>query len=123
MTTKERIVLLAEDKGLLKNNLIKKAGIGRGFFDKMDGAVSDKQLAKIIAAFPAVNLEWLVTGDGQMYKPTVVLPPDVVSIDRYTALVRENERLRMELEKKNVAAVSVPCGKQKGKRIVSAKDK
>lgn len=54
--------MLAEDKGLLKNNLIKKAGIGRGFFDKMDGAVSDKQLAKIIAAFPAVNLEWLVTG-------------------------------------------------------------
>ena len=119
MTTKERIVLLAEDNGLLKNNLTKKAGIGRGFFDKMDAAVSDKQLAKILAAFPAVNLEWLVTGDGQMYKPTVVLPTDVVSIDRYTVLVRENERLRMELERKCVAAVPV----LKSKRIVSAKDK
>ena len=122
MTTKERIVLLAEDNGLLKSNLLKKAGIGRSFFDKMNAAVSDKQLAKIFAAFPTVNLEWLVTGDGQMYKPTVVLPPDAVSIDRYTALVRENERLRIELEKMD-AAVSVPCGKQKSKRIVSANDK
>ena len=73
MTTKERIVLLAEDNGLPKNNLLKKAGIGRGFFDKMNTAVSDKQLAKVFAAFPMVNLEWLVTGNGQMYKPTILI--------------------------------------------------
>ncbi len=122
MNTKERIILLAEDNGLLKNNLIRKAGIGRGFFDKMNAAVSDEQLAKVFAAFPTVNLEWLVTGNGQMYKPTIVLPPDMVSIDRYTALVRENERLRIELEKMD-ATVPVPCGKQKSKRIVGAGNK
>ena len=99
MTTKERIMQLAADNGMSKTNLIKKVRLNRGFLDtdKMSGAVSDKQLAALLAAFPAVNLEWLVTGDGQMYKPTTILPPDVVSIDRYTELVRENERLRIEL--------------------------
>ena len=101
MTTKERIIQLAEDNGLLKTNLLKKAGLRRGFLDtdKMDGAVNDKQLAAIIATFPTINLEWLITGDGEMYKPTVVLPPDVVTLERYEALVRENERLRIELER------------------------
>ena len=101
MTTKERILQLAKDNGLMKASLLKKIGLRRGFLDtdKMEGAVTDKQLAAILEAFPTVNLEWLVTGEGEMYKPTVVLPPDVVSLDRYEALVRENERLRIELER------------------------
>ena len=100
MTTKERIVQLAEDNGMLKNNLMKKAHLNRGFLDtdKMSGTVSDKQLAAILSAFPTVNLEWLITGEGQMYKPTVILPPDTVSIERYTELVRENERLKIQIE-------------------------
>ena len=101
MTTKERIVKLAEDNGLLKTNFLKKVGLRRGFLDsdKMGAAVTDRQIADILATFPAVNLEWLVSGEGEMYKPTVVMPPDVVSLDRYEALVRENERLRLEHEK------------------------
>ena len=101
MTTKERILQLADDNGLMKTSLLKKAGLRRGFLDtdKMDGAVTDHQLAAILVAFPTINLEWLITGEGQMYKPTVVLPPDVVTLERYEALVRENERLRIELER------------------------
>lgn len=101
MTTKERILQLADDNGLMKTSLLKKCGLRRGFLDtdKMDGSVTDKQLAAILAALPNVNLEWLVTGDGQMYKPTVVLPPDSVSLDRYEQLVRENERLRLDMER------------------------
>lgn len=101
MTTKERIMRLAEDNGLLKTNFLKKAGLRRGFLDsdKMGAAVTDRQLAAILATFPTVSLEWLVSGEGEMYKPTVVLPPDVVSLDRYEILVRENERLRLDLQK------------------------
>lgn len=100
MTTKERILQLASDNGLMKTSLLKKCGLRRGFLDtdKMDGAVTDKQLAAILAAFPQVNLEWLITGDGQMYKPTTVLPTDTVSLDRYEQIVRDNERLRLTIE-------------------------
>lgn len=100
MTTKERLVLLIEDRGMSKASFLKKVGLQRGLLDtdKMQGAVSDSHLAKIINTFPEVNLEWLVTGDGQMYKPTVILPPDSVSIDRYEQKVEECVRLRVELE-------------------------
>ena len=101
MTTKERILQLADDNGLMKTSLLKKCGLRRGFLDtdKMSGAVSDAQLAAILAAIPQLNLAWLVTGEGSMYLPTTVLPPDTVSLDRYETLVRENERLRIELER------------------------
>lgn len=94
-----RILQLAEDKGLTKSAFLKKTGIPRGLLDanKLAHTVGDKQLAAILSAFPEVNLEWLITGQGQMYKPTVVLPPDVVSIERYADVVRENERLRLQL--------------------------
>ena len=100
MNTKERIVQLATDKGLLKAAFLKKVGLHRGLLDadKMQGNVTDTYLAKIVANYPDVNLEWLVSGDGPMYKPTVVLPPDTVSIDRYESKVEECVRLRIELE-------------------------
>lgn len=103
MTTKERIIELAADKGLTKAALLKKAGIPRGLLDsdKMEHAVSDKQLMAIHNAFPDVSLEWLVTGLGCMYRPTLTLPPDVVSLDRYENLVRENERLRLQATEKS----------------------
>lgn len=99
MTTKDRIIQLATDKGYSRTTFLRKVGISRGLLDanNLGHTVNDKQLAAIITAFPEVNLEWLVTGDGQMYKPTVILPHDAVSIDRYTELVRENERLRLQL--------------------------
>ena len=113
MTTKERVVQLAENSGMLKAAFLKKVGLRRGFLDtdKMGASVSDRQLALILAAFPNVSLEWLVTGEGAMYKPTVILPPDSISIDRYEAKVEECVRLRIELESK------------KSKRTVSAKEK
>jgi len=113
MSTKTRILLLSDNNGMQKTAFLKKVGLRRGFLDtdKMCASVSDQQLALILAAFPNVNLEWLVTGEGAMYKPTVILPPDSVSIDRYEAKVEECVRLRIELES------------MKNKRIVSAKEK
>jgi len=100
MNTKERIFLLADDQGMTKAAFLKKVGLRRGFLDtdKMSAAVSDRQLAAVLAAFPNVNLEWLVTSEGAMYKPTVILPPDTVSLERYEAKVEECVRLRVQLE-------------------------
>lgn len=103
MNTKERIMQIAVDKGLSRLAFLKKCSLRRGLLDsdKMDQSVSDKQLAAIFTAFPEVNLEWLLTGDGSMYKPTTTLPSNMVSLERYEAKVEECVRLRIELESTN----------------------
>lgn len=53
-------------------------------------------IENVYRKFPDVNLEWLIVGEGQMFKQAA--PVDMVSLERYTEMVRENERLRIKLE-------------------------
>ena len=64
--TKKRILQLIDNKGITKTIFFQRTGLKRGFLDadKLNQAVSDRQIAMIIAAFPDVNLEWLITGNG-----------------------------------------------------------
>lgn len=66
---KKRIIQLIEFERLTKLDFFQKTGIKRGFLDsdKLDQAVSDKQITMIVAAFPTLNLEWLLFGRGEMF--------------------------------------------------------
>ena len=70
VTTKDRIMQFMNSRRITKADLRAKTGIKRGFLDKdkMQAAVSDHFLQKIVLAYPEVNLEWLITGNGYMLK-------------------------------------------------------
>jgi len=106
MTTKERIYQFIAAKVGTKTKFFKATGLRRGFLDgdKMGQAVSDKHLAAIIAAYPELNIEWVITGEGEMMKPqqpVYNIPPDTISLERYEQKVEECIHLRMELEALN----------------------
>lgn len=67
-TTKRRIILYIDYKGISVSNFFIETGIKRGFLDsdKLDSAVSDVFIAKIIAVYKDLNLYWLITGKGEM---------------------------------------------------------
>jgi hypothetical protein len=69
-TTKERILQLLENKKISRAKFFKETGIKRGFLDsdKLNQAVSDEHFAKIIAKYPDINIEWLLTGKGEMLR-------------------------------------------------------
>lgn len=84
---------------------LKRAGLKRGFLEanKLDQTVNEKQFAAIMQGFPEINIEWLITGQGPITKPqqpadTQIIPPNLVSLERYAEVVRENERLRIQLQ-------------------------
>ena len=68
-----------------------------------------KTLEKILAAFPAINADWLLMGKGQMLSTStpasgVTANPqrsysEPTLLQLYTEAIRENERLRMEVER------------------------
>lgn len=92
---------LLENKAISKRKFFEITGLKRGFLDadKLKQAVSDHQIAMIFAAFPDINLEWLVSGIGQMFKmPQPTNTSDVVSLARYEEKVEECVRLKIELE-------------------------
>ncbi|WP_235208290.1 S24 family peptidase [Saccharicrinis fermentans] len=61
-----------DHKDITKQDFFKKTGLKRGFLDadKLNASVTDIFIAKIIAAFPELNIEWLITGLGEMTKST-----------------------------------------------------
>ena len=64
---KQRILYFAETLGISKRNFYAIVGISRGTLESKTGITEDV-VAKFIAAFPEVNVEWLVTGEGDMKK-------------------------------------------------------
>lgn len=109
--TKRRILQFIEYKGIGITNFFKKTGIKRGFLDtdKLDSSVSDMFLAKIIAVFPELNIEWLLTGEGDMLRKegviqqahnnissTITQHQTINAPDDYETLKKENQRLTHE---------------------------
>lgn len=109
--TKRRILQFIEYKGIGITNFLKKTGIKRGFLDtdKLDSSVSDMFLAKIIAVFPELNIEWLLTGEGNMLRKegviqqahnnissTITQHQTINAPDDYETLKKENQRLTQE---------------------------
>ena len=109
--TKRRILQFIDYKGIGITKFFKETGIKRGFLDtdKLDSSVSDMFLAKIIAVFPELNIEWLLTGEGEMLRKEGIVQQAVNNVSStitqnqtinvpkdYEELKKENKRLTQE---------------------------
>ena len=65
---KKKILEVLDFKGLTKYQFYKKSGITRGVLDKESG-ISEDNIAKFIAYFPDVQLDWLIKDQGEMFAP------------------------------------------------------
>ena len=63
---KERILYFADYLGISKRDFYKTIGVSRGTLESKTGITEDT-MAKFIAKYPEVSLEWLITGQGSMF--------------------------------------------------------
>lgn len=64
---KQRILQYIDTKGLSKYEFYKKSGITRGILDQNTG-ISEDNVARFIAYDKSVNIEWLLLGEGPMFR-------------------------------------------------------
>lgn len=67
MKIKDRILKYIKNKGINKLEFTKNCGLVQGFFNKGTG-FNVLYLEKILKSYPDLNLEWLITGKGDMIK-------------------------------------------------------
>jgi hypothetical protein len=107
-TTKERIIQFIDFKGISITNFLKETGIKRGFLDtdKLKSSVSDIFLTMIIETYLELNLEWLITGKGEMLRENTLQSDDVNQkpnelIEAKNQIIellkQENQRLKDEV--------------------------
>lgn len=64
---KKRILNFIDEMGFNKSKFYRDTGITRGVLDK-DSGLTENNIAKFIAAYPDVQLTWLLKGEGKMFK-------------------------------------------------------
>lgn len=64
---KEKILKYIDSKGISKYKFYQESGITRGVLDKESG-ISEDNIAKFIAYDSEINVNWLLTGEGEMFK-------------------------------------------------------
>lgn len=78
---KQRILYFVEKLGISKREFYAEVGISRGTLESQSG-ITEEVMAKFIATYPQVNVQWLVTGEGDMTKqngqPTIVSEPSMM---------------------------------------------
>jgi hypothetical protein len=69
MNISDRIVKYLDLKGISKSKFYAAMGVSNGFLDKRPNIGADK-VEKIIEIYTDLNLNWLITGKGEMLNPT-----------------------------------------------------
>lgn len=100
---KERILYIAEYKGISKEKFFTELGVTYGNFKgkAKEKALSSDVLAKIVAKYPDINTYWLLNGIGEMLKN----PKPI------TTLEKENKNTKEDISKRFNEAIKVIISK------------
>lgn len=66
MTTKDRTMRFIAHKGLSIKKFEEMCGLSNGYLNSMKSGFGKGKLAQVLAAFPEINRDWLVYGEGEM---------------------------------------------------------
>ena len=109
----DRIKQFADFKQISIRKFCELAGVASGGFIKVK-SVGSESLLKIFTAFPEINLEWLITGQGSMLKSATPVADNKFAmelIEKKDETIKKLERTIWEQEKqieelKKISAIS-----------------
>lgn len=74
-TVKQRIMYFISTKKITVNFFEQKAGLSVGYLRQLRKEPSPTKIKSIISAFPEINENWLLTGEGEMLKTEATMVP------------------------------------------------
>lgn len=90
-TVKQRIVAFIRHEGLSQGKFESLCGISNGYINNLKSSPTVPVLQKIVCAFPDLNLDWLVSGIGEMKKTETSSREDVsLDVNRLVSLLESN---------------------------------
>lgn len=117
MNAKDRLLIFLDHLNMGQNAFEKKVGIGNGYISHNKGSLGSDVVAKIYAAYPDLNLVWLLTGEGEMIKstPAAVAPNPAAGADAITIPLAVWDVIQKQLEEKDRQIAGLIAGNGAGK--------
>lgn len=95
MDIRERVLHVAELKGIKISELERRLSLSRSYF-RNTKSVSADAIARLLVAFPDISADWLLTGQGEMLRSEQ--PSEPSAWDSFISLVTDEVRRRMRDE-------------------------
>lgn len=73
---KDRLISYIEAKGLSKNRFEQICGFSKRYVSNISVSLQPDKIEKISLNFPDLNIEWLLTGEGEMIKQSTPVSPE-----------------------------------------------
>ena len=118
-TVKERLIAFINYLGMSKNAFENACGLSTRYVSNISASVSPGKLKQISLKFPELNVEWLLTGQGDMLRETLSTPTisgDITIGDVSNSSISNvghgnNYVIRKEIEEAEYVEVECPsCG-------------
>lgn len=74
MTLKQRVIQYCDYAGIKISAFERRASLSNGYFNQVKKDPSPSKLSQIKSIFPDLNIEWLLTGEGQMLNTQIDQP-------------------------------------------------
>lgn len=100
MTLKDRVKLFCERKNIAVTKFERDANLSNGYFRDTTSRMGDEKIERIHRAFPDLNMDWLITGNGEMLVAEQGIVQIVTSTSRMeqAAIAQENEEVEVDIE-------------------------
>lgn len=102
MTLKDRVKLFCERKNIAVTKFERDANLSNGYFRDTTSRMGDEKIERIHRAFPELNMDWLITGNGEMLvaeqgTAQIATSTAIARIEQ-AAIVREDEEVEVDIE-------------------------
>jgi hypothetical protein len=110
---KDRILQIAENKGVAKERFFEILGFSYGNFKGKSkiSAPSTDIIVEISSKFPDINIEWLITGNGTILKTPLPSNENDRDVEHLKELLEEKSK-RIEALEKNIKLLEEKCNFQ-----------
>jgi SOS-response transcriptional repressor LexA len=104
----DKLLIFIEKKNISKRVFYNETGLSNGSLDKGSTLRTDS-VEKVISAYPELNIEWLITGKGEMFK---ILPnPEITKATKGDGIPLLTESAWAGFNSNDVTVLEIDCEK------------
>lgn len=104
MGIKDRLIVFIKAMGMKNAEFERVCGLSNGFVGNTNDKIRKSSLNQISAAFPLLNMEWVINGTGEMMLPEEKNPTNLTDLVRIVSKLVEQGEANAEANRMNAEA-------------------
>lgn len=106
MNVKERLILFIKSLGITNAEFERVCNLSNGFVNNTNDRMRKSSLKQISDAFPQLNIDWIINGNGEMLLPEEKNPTTINDLIKIVGKLVEQGEVNAEANRANAEAIN-----------------